>query len=398
MSLLGKLLLFVNLLAAGGLTFLATQDWAKRQEISGVVVRHQLVLNGLPLEALPAGDDAERVPMEVPLSGSVTTESISKKLLVAHFAGTVPGEFGGVGEPTSQLGELKAVYDKILAASDNRPNDLAKVTFLCGGLANGQFVPGVLQRLAETYEERQAIRNLALVLPEQMAASRKAAEERLKRKFDAVLSNPEPRKLDDEVTRIAALKDKAAAGDINARTELTSISADGALPFTRDDGDRRRRIAKLLMFVDPLAGYQKRVAMTIGLTEYLATLTDQTGKLEEMARRIERGYELEQLLFDDEYTTIKNLALTQDQLLLLKTRVTSGYERQMKADQEISAKRQGQLKELQDELTTIQTEVATLTKTLSETETELFALQQKVGNTLRANLIQEAKLEAAETK
>src|SRR5437868_15416207 len=40
MSTLGKVLLFLNLLAAGGLCYLTVQDWSKRQEINGVLLRY----------------------------------------------------------------------------------------------------------------------------------------------------------------------------------------------------------------------------------------------------------------------------------------------------------------------------------------------------------------------
>src|SRR4051812_36584050 len=51
MSLLGKVLALLNVLAAVGFFYLATADRAKRQSWAYAVYRHQLAIDGLPLEA-----------------------------------------------------------------------------------------------------------------------------------------------------------------------------------------------------------------------------------------------------------------------------------------------------------------------------------------------------------
>ena len=57
MSMLGKIMLVVNLLAAAGLFYFATQDWAKRQETNGTVLRYRLTIDGMPVD--PAASSGE---------------------------------------------------------------------------------------------------------------------------------------------------------------------------------------------------------------------------------------------------------------------------------------------------------------------------------------------------
>src|SRR5438128_1450635 len=103
MGLFGKILLGVNLLAAGGFAFLAVQDWRGRQAITAAGIRHILLLEGLPLapdsgpDALPArvqpADDgysdfvSEAIPFEVIGPGSVKTRTVSPELLYKYFEG-----------------------------------------------------------------------------------------------------------------------------------------------------------------------------------------------------------------------------------------------------------------------------------------------------------------------
>jgi hypothetical protein len=49
MSLLGKILAVLNVLAALGFFLVAYMDWSKRQEWANAVVQHDLVINGLPV-------------------------------------------------------------------------------------------------------------------------------------------------------------------------------------------------------------------------------------------------------------------------------------------------------------------------------------------------------------
>jgi hypothetical protein len=60
MSLLGKLLLFVNVLAAIGFFYVASLDWGKRQAWADAVLQHRLVIDGVPID--PQEKDREGNP------------------------------------------------------------------------------------------------------------------------------------------------------------------------------------------------------------------------------------------------------------------------------------------------------------------------------------------------
>ncbi len=62
MSLLGKILALVNILAAVGFIYLAASDYGKRQQWSYAVYRHDLAINGLPLDEKEV--DVDGVPQQ----------------------------------------------------------------------------------------------------------------------------------------------------------------------------------------------------------------------------------------------------------------------------------------------------------------------------------------------
>ena len=152
------------------------------------------------------------------------------------------------------------------------------------------------------------------------------------------------------------------------------------------------------MLVDPLAGWQKRVAIVVGLQQYLTAIIDQTGRLEEMTRRAERSFEIDQNAFDEDYELLKRLALARDQRVLQQERVNSGYTAQLTADIDIEAKRMVQLNAMKDEIAALTSEINADLKLQAEVEKALFEVQKKVGDTLRGNLNLEKDLGNAEGK
>ncbi|MDB5309756.1 MAG: hypothetical protein JWO38_3958 [Gemmataceae bacterium] len=182
MSILGKLLLVVNLLAAGGFGYLALQDWKGRQAITAAGLRHVILLQGVPLDGgpdqLPARvastsdgfhDYAStEIPFRVEMAGGVPTESVSPELLYAYFAaagsagagpagpvgGDAAGGAGSLAGPTpvaSQMAELKRVYG-ILKAEIQKKD---------GGAARTAQAGAWLLLQAESIEER--IETLVLI-------------------------------------------------------------------------------------------------------------------------------------------------------------------------------------------------------------------------------------------
>jgi len=95
MSLLGKILAVVNVLAAIGFIYLAASDYGKRQQWSYAVFRHDLAINGLPVDEKEKDvDNRERV------------KDLSQATLAEMFQ--------GVGNPVkTQVEEFRKVQGEI---------------------------------------------------------------------------------------------------------------------------------------------------------------------------------------------------------------------------------------------------------------------------------------------
>jgi len=406
MSTLGKVLLFLNLLAAGGLIYVAAQDWAKRQEISGVVLRYELTLQGLPIETSVLADDADAttvVPIEITTPSGVTLTQANKKILDAQFSGATGGEtFGPFNAVRSLTEELDRVEKKLIGILQSQQGNDGKLRYLVGGLdANRLFAPGLLMRMAESFAEREALRNLAYPVPptpELLQTNVEDAQRRLNRKIAALKSAPAPKQLAAAATEIddlrkAVEKDPA---DAAAKAKLAALSGEGSPPFTRDDNDRRRRIALFLMLLDPSAAWQKRTMTVTGLQTYQTALNEQVARVTDIARQTERAIESDQASYEREYEQLKRLALDQDLLVVEQQSLVKGLVEMEALDLASRNARQVQLDNLKKELDSLQKTIACVLDQQAEAEKKVFTLQRTVGDTLRGNLELEAKLDQTE--
>ena len=121
MSGLGKILIVLNLLAAGAFLYFSTENWQKRQDLTFAEFRGEVQRRGLPV-APPAATgelDADSVSFVYAVNQNTNSTFISK----ATLAKLIPpgGEFLG-GEPVAdQTAEVKRVRDKVMgliAAAD----------------------------------------------------------------------------------------------------------------------------------------------------------------------------------------------------------------------------------------------------------------------------------------
>jgi len=405
MSLLGKILLGVNLLAAVGLTYLTLQDWSKRQEVGGLALRYTLTLTGIAVDE-PKGVEGgtDRVPLQIEDAPGHVTETVSQKLLDEHFKGT-----SSRPTPKTQLDEVREVQKAVRGLVAAQANDPDKLRVLCGGMnAAQQFEPGVLMYFADTFEERQAIRGLVVVRDPQTGNPRMIANaaqitanlaegyRRLDRKFEAVLAAPNPSAAQADATRIAEIQGRIAGGDKKAEEELAATFAEGNPAYCRDDADRRNRIAQLLMLHDRTLANQKRTVLVVGLRVYARAVNEQLARVEEIVRRVERQIEQDQAKFQEEYELLKRLAVEQDQLFAQEQRVLAGYKDQAAEDDKHVNVRQTQLADLEKNLNEITAAVAKLLQAQADVEKSLFDVQKKVGETLRKNADLEGQLLKAE--
>lgn len=430
MGTLGKVLLFVNLLAAAGLTYLAAQDWAKRQEVTASALRHHLALKGLPVEGAAAADAGE-VPLRIELTGGVTADTVRKSLLANHFQGAEGGgDFGDPNPPVSQLAELdrvKAKLDAVLAAKDG---PAARLAYLCGAFATDRagkatFTAGLLARLATTYEERSVVAELARSPQDRQADALTRAESLLAAKF-AAAKTVDAKKAEADAQQVKELSDAArkAAADAqaafdawqgNAQNDMARQAAAAAIDglreaqarqsaalnalggtASRDATDQRVRVSRLLTELDPSAGWQKRTALVVGLRTYREAVGQQVDRLRDMARSVQAQTIADQAKFSEEYALRKNQAVDRALLLTQQQQTTADLVAQQAKEREATAQRRGQFVRRQADLAEVRKDVADRLARQAAVEAELFDVLRRTGDALRRAGELEEQLRQAE--
>jgi hypothetical protein len=316
---LGIVLLFINLLAAGGVAFLATQSWTRRHDQNLAVFKHELALNGVPTE--PPAPAVRLETLKAEDNVKVGTREVRLKVLNEHFAGaTHGGDFSNIpAGPTlsvvAEVEEMKKVVEGKLAGL---PTDAAKIEYLVLG-TGGVVRPGPLLLLADDVEERLIYRewlaeaqkpqnvNPAPMPPADLLALARAA---LDAKFDLAIAkaNPEANKQYAEEKRAAKTARDAALNDYMKTTKPADQVGKQAAYLTAErafwkavagksaslsEADRRRRAASTMAVLDPSEGGQKRTALLVGLKDYHAAIGDRIGRLIAMPARYERQGESE---------------------------------------------------------------------------------------------------------
>lgn len=447
MGTFGKILLFINLLAAAGVTYFATQDWARRQEIQTAALLHYLTLQGLPQDA-PKDKvrTPDSVPLEVPMSGGYVTSEVRANTLDRYFSGADGGpNFGNRSpQPNSQMEEVKAVQAKcnqMLTGSEAE-----QLAVLCGkfGPAQGNqprpFSAGWLVGMAESYEVREYIRGLAdtpNTNPAGVSEALQTAKAMLDKRFKAVLNDPNPRLADEEAAalktaaenlRAAAAAAQKALLDLqqiqgqnppppannqqliaaqnaarnalnnNAKVfgDLRNVLTDVGTAASRDAGDRQKRTAHLLIHLDPTPNWQKRVALVVGLRTYVQVVGEHVTRMKAMHVAAEQQIVSDQASFSEEYQLLSNLAAQRAVLLYQQQKVTADLKSQRAIDRDAVIARGAQLVSHRAELAKLQADVAATLAKQAEVEGRLFDVERRVGQTLDANAGLEKKLEQAE--
>ncbi len=407
MRALGYVLLVFNLLATGGFAYLAVQDWKGRQTITAAGLRHVMLRDGLPLEGgpeqLPArvqpGSEgysdyaATEIPFRVPMAGGRATEVVGPELLYSYFAAAgaasaAAGPDGAVSPGaalagnvpvTSQVNEAKRVRGIIRGAVDRADGPRAKALLL----------ESFLGLQPETYEERAEIQ--ALVRAENVGE----LDRRLMAKFDAVINPTNPRpditlaRSTAEDTKVelppgATAEDRDAANAKVRKNLGDRLRAGAAIRAgaSHDEAERRLRLAHLLVHLDRDAAWQKRVAMVVGLRQYVKVLTAQVVRFGVMASRVDRQMLDDQDAFLTEYDLLEALARQRTLMVRDMADTRAKLTDQQTKDQDFVNQRQTQLNTLTAQLRAVRAEVATLLARQEATERQLFEVQRAVGDTL----------------
>jgi hypothetical protein len=391
MSTLGKVLLVFNLLLGGGFAYLALQDWKGRQEITAAGLRHVVLLDGLPLggkqgdpEAMPTDPEAE-VPFVVEGPGAKPTETVSPALLKAYFQNA-----GGAADPAGPA----------LASSEPVPTQLAEVkrvqnlvqTYLEGqadGAARAKAAFGLLVWQAETLEERQQAQALLA------AGKGDDLAKKLYDRFDRVLKAPDAK---------AAASALPAADDADdaAKAKERLSKADEVREITKDEPERRARLAHLLIHLDPSAAWQKRVLMVVGVKRYARTVAVQAIRLGEMAARVRRLSDDEQNAFVARYAQLQEASTRQTQILRDLTDQEVRLQEQERRGADAVKALETQLDDpttgLKAQLAQVKADIEQLLARQTLTENELFRVQRVLADTLADVYAKEKELADVERR
>jgi len=129
MSLIGKILMVFNVLAAAGFFYLAFLDWGRREAWGDVAAQVELTIVGLPLDE-----------QELDARGNPRVEDMRKPVLSKLF-----GSSGGIVQ--TQMSEWERVKKNVQDGIDSQQDPAAKAKRLCR----------VLKILADTEAEREQV-------------------------------------------------------------------------------------------------------------------------------------------------------------------------------------------------------------------------------------------------
>ncbi len=297
-----------------------------------------------------------------------------------------------------EIERIKGVLNASLGGLD----DAGKVAKLAGRVGeSSRFTSGILMNLAETYEQREAIRSLAMTPAgdiEKMKAAADQLVEMLNKRIAILQSKPNPRSADQYVSKITAAVEKSKANprDADARQELIQIMSEDVQVSTRDENDRKRQIAHFLMNLDSSAAWQKRVALIVGIRQLQYTVSDQATRMRDMARSAQRQLESDQASFLEQYKQLETLATERSQLLIQQTEIRKAIQSRAESDSSVTARRKRQL---EDRVTELDTLIADVTKRLEEqaaVEGTIFNVQKEAALMLERLFDLENKLIEAE--
>jgi hypothetical protein len=416
---LGYVLLGLNLLASVGFVYLGMQDFYGekgkgngRQNITAAGVRHLLKLRGLPIDggpdklpnrvSDPSADGysayiATEVPFRTELAGGRMTETVSPELLYVYFTPVAQGKsavaakIGGNVPVTSQVNEAKRVRD-ILRGMVNEAAD--KVALL----------RDLLLLQAESYDERAEIQELV------RTGKAEELDSRLFARFDQVINptnarqdataaQPTPEEVEAAKAPSGTTTEDREAAATKARAKLDERLKAGAelrAGTSKDEAERRAHIAHLLIHLDRDQDWQRRVALVVGLREYVRAVAAQAARFATMAGRVDRQILADQDAFQSLYDRLEALARERTLMGRDMEETRRKLTDQETRDRDFVNTRITELNRQRQQLAAVKAEVNALLARQETTERFLFEIQREVGVTLDLIYRLEADLDRRE--
>ncbi|MBY0460996.1 MAG: hypothetical protein K2V38_27055, partial [Gemmataceae bacterium] len=148
------------------------------------------------------------------------------------------------------------------------------------------------------------------------------------------------------------------------------------------DGERRLRTAHLLIHLDREAGWQKRVAVVVGLRKYVQAVTHQADRFREMRLQAELPIGFDQAAFERTQQLQIAQARDADDRARKVAAERALLDETLQAQEDAVARRVSQLNNLKAQLAKVTNEVNSLLVEQSGIEKELYAVQREVALTL----------------
>jgi hypothetical protein len=263
MSLLGKILAILNVLAALGIVALIALDYGQRQRWAYAVYLHDLRIEGLPFDDQEKGTD-----------GLARVEKLTPGVLTDVFQGS--------GQPVrTQLEEVDRVRNLLQQ----------KIEAGDGGVTKEQKLARILMPLAATYEEREALRR------------RWAGEKDNKAKDDKFLGNLEER----FNNLFAQVRNPARPPDERKRDAAHLLFGTAEVVAEDQAGGINFNPAGLIAEPSLTAAYldgapARRAALVTGLAAAARAVDDEALVLEKMIRPATAALDEDRNLFLAQYT------------------------------------------------------------------------------------------------
>ncbi|VTS07244.1 hypothetical protein [Tuwongella immobilis] len=340
MGILGRVLIVLNLLAAGGFVYVGMMDYKIRTDWAIGIFKYEIAVAGLPLEESKTSASDGFVALDFQYPDRQPVPEIPTSIFNQFFIPAAGGNELGGGAVTSLNAEVKRVQTKINEVLDSLDGDAAKVRKLFAYLINQP----------KTFEEREKIRS--------MANANNALEQlrgELSRRFEVLLS---------PVARDAA------------------VDADGRKVTHRTIAERREEIGHLLYHLSPEPAWQDRVLFLLGQETYVGVVSNQAASLQLMATRLQTIMTDEQSLFEPRYQELVQKAL----FLALEVRSRSvelASQIQLTADhQTLVEAREAEVAAVKMELAKARQETKDGLVKLAGLEQQAFQIQREIGEAL----------------
>jgi hypothetical protein len=411
MSLLGKILAFLNIIGAAGFVYLASLDYAKRHTWAAQVFRADLLLQGLPLDA------EARTPEGEPIVDLITEDTKKALFPVPPAVFTQEDEVRRVqSEVQSRIQAAGTDTDKILAASaplllpfaeTNSQRDLLIADLALGDPAKAAKIKKALTDAGQAVA-RPPVAGQPALSPRDAwaeALSNQGMEAALPF-VDGILAAKaaKPNAAIDQLIKESLESQKA---DVDRRREELFRNALDQRNQTPDL--RRRTIARLLYgLYGPLFGKDgainladsggpfQRLVTIVGLRTVGQAIRDEAQSLAALIPGVETERGRERTLFAVEHKKLLDQIREKAQQVAADTELLKRKEDQRSAHAEQLRKRAKEVKDYEEELAKSRTETAERYQELRKMTADLYKIRVELRDKAKNNQDLEKEIRSLE--